>query len=146
MFEKCFAKGGFALVIGYVDLAVVQNPSARIGCDVGARAGQEDRTDGAMIFPIYLEWIFPCVAFQNVAGQILYARTCRAEANRNIKHFRRARLDVAACDHERIAGFSREFREIRQIAKKFQVVTAKVERAGSVIDPENRNDKPWIGN
>src|SRR4029077_14829135 len=107
MFEECFAKSGFALIGSDVDRTVVQNPPARIGCDIDSGAGQEERADGAMIFPVYLEWIFPCVPLQNVAGQILYARTCRAEASRNIKHFRRPRLDVAACDDERVTGSGR---------------------------------------
>src|SRR6266481_8331364 len=127
MFEECFAKSGFALLGCNVDLAVVQNPAARIRGDVGSGAGQEDRADGAMIFPVYLEWIFSCVPLQNVAGQILYARTCGAEANRNIKHFRRARLDVAACDDERVTGSGRRIRRIGKIDRTFQIVAAKIE-------------------
>ena len=111
--------------------AVVHDPAARIGCDVDSRAGQEDRADRATIFPVQLEWIFPCVPLQNVAREILDTRTCRPEAQRDIKRFRCARLDVAARDHERIAGSGRGIRRMRHIDGTFQIVTAKIERAGS---------------
>src|SRR5213593_3054015 len=110
MFEECFAKIGFALLGCNVHLAVVQNPAARIRGDVGSGAGEEDRADGAMIFPIYLEWILPCVPFQNVTREILDARACRAEAHRNVECLGTTRFNVAASDYERVAGFGRGIR------------------------------------
>src|SRR5258705_9635050 len=133
MFEECFAKSGFALLGCNVDLAVVQNPAARIRGDVGSGAGQVDRADGAMIFPAYLEWISPCVPFQNVARKILHPCTCRAETQRNVEYFGSARLDVAASDNERITASGRKIRRLRHIHSTVHIITAKSKRTGPVI-------------
>src|SRR5262249_34557612 len=96
-----------------------------------------------MIFPVYLEWIFPCVPLQNVARKILHARTGRAEAQRNIV-CGNTRFNVAASDHERVPSFGRGIRRIRNVDGTSQIVTAKVERTGSVVQPDNRHNKLWI--
>src|SRR5207247_10856174 len=138
------AKSGFALLGCNVDVAVVKNPASRIGADVGSGPGQEDRADGAMIFPVYLEWIFPCVRLQNVVREILDARTCRAEAQRNVECLGTTRFNVAASDYERVGGFGRGIRRIRNIDRTLQINTEKVERTGSVIQPVNRHNQRWI--
>src|SRR5205807_1117131 len=74
-FKKRGPKSCFAFVISDVDLAEVQDPSARVACHVDLRAGKEDRADGAPIFPAYLERILLSVSFQNVAREILDACT-----------------------------------------------------------------------
>src|SRR4029453_11895774 len=107
-----------------VDLAFVHDRAARVGCDVDTRAGQKDRADGPTIFPVYLEWIFPCVPFQNVARKIFHARTCGPEAQRDVEYLASARLNIAASDDERIAGSGRGIRRIPHIYRTFQIVTA----------------------
>src|SRR5436305_4944586 len=146
MFEECFAKSGFALLGCNVNLAVVQNPAARIRGDVGSGAGQEDRADGAMIFPAYLERIFLRVPFQNVVRQVLHARTRRAETQRKVEYLGSARLDIAASHNEWIAGSAWEIRRIGHIDRTFDIVTAKIERTRSAIQLDNRNNKPRITN
>jgi hypothetical protein len=108
-------------------------------------AGKEYRANGAPILPTYLEWILPCVPFQNVARKILNGCSRRPEAHRNVERFAGARLYITTTDDERIAGSGREIRRIRHTYRTIHIITAKIECPGSVIHRDNWNNKLRVG-
>jgi hypothetical protein len=86
------------------------------------------------------------IPLQNVAREILHPCPWRPEAQRNVERLLNTRLDVVARSYQRITGFGWKIRRRRHIHITVHIITAKIERTGSVIQLDNRHYEPRIGN